>query len=648
MKKVYLVLSTIAFGSMTFGQMTQQVMTFGKSDNRSVSKEVKEKVVSHSQNKAAGDIIYSQNFASGTLGDMTTSGVDGAVWMYDLDGSNGQYGTPAGTVIANTDASNGFAILDANYNTDQNPTHADAYDGQLVSPAIDVTGRPGALLNFYCKYRYWGAYYQYPTVEVSTDNFTTITTFNIGREGIRVNDGSGTYQVSLNFSSYLATATNKTNFKFRINSNNLNLYYLEVDDIQLIEAPQYDIQLKELWLADLSNSYEQTDIPTAIAAAAPLTVQAHLMSKGYGIPTNPVIAVGIYDASGTQVGATQTGGTLNNNFTLADDTITFITTFDLSTLAVGTYTVRADINITQTDYNTDNDTMRRTFNRTTYSYGQRNYDLTRAAYSPGVRYSATSGQSNPMVFGNIMYVPVDMTLHGMEVTIANDGTFYTTTQDAEVSFRLYQMDFTNNATFLSEFGTSLDERFFKVTANMIPAAGSYNDVVFNFHDSESSALGFDLLAGNYYYIGMANPGGTFNFSFASNFDDFDYSSVYFDETETNAYVINRQAHTRMNFDPQLAIIAGLDQNESNGLSIGNVYPNPTNGQTSVNFKLNNTSNVTVNVVDITGKAVYTSNEGAKNAGSHNLTFDASTFTSGVYYVTITTDNTQVTKKLIKK
>ena len=63
--------------------------------------------------------------------------------------------------------------------------------------------------------------------------------------------------------------------------------------------------------------------------------------------------------------------------------------------------------------------------------------------------------------------------------------------------------------------------------------------------------------------------------------------------------------------------------------------------------LTNSTTVTVKVVDVTGKIVYSSNEGTQNNGSHKLNIDASAFTNGVYYVTVSTDETQVTKKMIK-
>ena len=53
-------------------------------------------------------------------------------------------------------------------------------------------------------------------------------------------------------------------------------------------------------------------------------------------------------------------------------------------------------------------------------------------------------------------------------------------------------------------------------------------------------------------------------------------------------------------------------------------------------------------MDITGKVVYTQNESNKAAGEHTIDINAASFRSGVYYVTISTDEAQVTKKLIRK
>jgi hypothetical protein len=98
----------------------------------------------------------------------------------------------------------------------------------------------------------------------------------------------------------------------------------------------------------------------------------------------------------------------------------------------------------------------------------------------------------------------------------------------------------------------------------------------------------------------------------------------------------------LNFDPTLIV------NENNAFAtIGNVYPNPTNGEATINYSLVNAAKVGVNVTDLTGKTVYSTSL-AQNAGTNKISFDATAFKSGVYYVTVATEGSTVTKKFIKQ
>lgn len=640
MKKVYLMVSSVVFSSWAFCQINNTIMNSGATGRPILLQEQKEKSMYFSTNKAAGDILYAQDFSSGTLGDMTTSGINASVWQYDLDGGNGQY-SGTGNAIVSPTASDGFAIFDADF---FNATTSDDLDGNLESPVIDLSAVPGATLSFYSKYRSCCAWAWYPKVQVSTDDFASYEEFDVRRRGILQGDVSGTHLMEVQLSQYLATATNKSNFKFRFAFNQAGYYYWQIDDISIVETSPYDVKLEALWLDDINQTFEHTDVPTS--TAGPLTVQGHLVNRGHSLPTNTQIMIAVLDATGTQV-ATETGGTLGNNFSSIDDTITFITAIDLSTLPVGSYTIHAEISINEADANSDNDTLSRILNRTDFALGQTNYDAARVTKSVG-RYYGSDPDSDPMIFGNVMYIPNDITLHGLEVTIGN-GAYYSTTIGGEISVKLYQMDYGSGLDFTQSHVETGEERFFTITPEMVPALDGYNDVVLNFHESPTAAGGMDLTGGNYYMAAISHPGGTDNhFAYACNARDDDYSSHYQGSDPTVWYTISRQVHTRMIFDPQLIIDAGLNQLENNGLTFGNIAPNPTTGQTSINYILDNTSSVSIKVMDITGKIVSVSNEGIQTSGSHNLSLDASSFTNGIYYITITTNDSQVTKKLIKK
>ena len=76
----------------------------------------------------------------------------------------------------------------------------------------------------------------------------------------------------------------------------------------------------------------------------------------------------------------------------------------------------------------------------------------------------------------------------------------------------------------------------------------------------------------------------------------------------------------------------------------NVYPNPASSVVNVSFKLENNSNVNVTVSDLTGKVVYT-NKVNKTAGSNSFAIDTKGLNSGMYVVSVTTENGVATRRV---
>jgi flagellar hook assembly protein FlgD len=78
------------------------------------------------------------------------------------------------------------------------------------------------------------------------------------------------------------------------------------------------------------------------------------------------------------------------------------------------------------------------------------------------------------------------------------------------------------------------------------------------------------------------------------------------------------------------------------------YPNPFSATTTIDYTLVNSSNVSVEVFDITGKSVKSISEGYKSAGSHQVSLDATNLNNGIYYYSFKTDAGQITKKMVVK
>ena len=80
-------------------------------------------------------------------------------------------------------------------------------------------------------------------------------------------------------------------------------------------------------------------------------------------------------------------------------------------------------------------------------------------------------------------------------------------------------------------------------------------------------------------------------------------------------------------------------------SIGN-YPNPFNPTTTINYQLLENSFVTIKIYDMLGEEITTLVNESKSAGYHNITFDASRLTSGIYIYTINAGKFIQSKKML--
>ena len=76
-------------------------------------------------------------------------------------------------------------------------------------------------------------------------------------------------------------------------------------------------------------------------------------------------------------------------------------------------------------------------------------------------------------------------------------------------------------------------------------------------------------------------------------------------------------------------------------------PNPFNGSTRITVTTETSADVTIEVTNIMGQTIYTSNEGRIN-GSKEITLNANNMEAGVYFYTVTVGNNRITKKMIVK
>lgn len=115
---------------------------------------------------------------------------------------------------------------------------------------------------------------------------------------------------------------------------------------------------------------------------------------------------------------------------------------------------------------------------------------------------------------------------------------------------------------------------------------------------------------------------------------------YYDNDVLHRQVLNATAAPLLGWD------AGLNEIAAKNVADVQVYPNPTNSQTTVNFNLTKGTQATVTIINGLGQKVETLNNGFMQAGVNKLSFDASSFSNGVYFLNINTGSESITHRFV--
>ena len=113
----------------------------------------------------------------------------------------------------------------------------------------------------------------------------------------------------------------------------------------------------------------------------------------------------------------------------------------------------------------------------------------------------------------------------------------------------------------------------------------------------------------------------------------------------NPYTVNNcQIYT-----DTVLVITGISNGNSNNVpksfALSQNYPNPFNPSTIIEYQLPKSGNVSLVVYDLTGSKVQTLEDGFKQAGSYQISFNASNLSSGVYFYKLTAGDFVSTKKM---
>jgi hypothetical protein len=135
----------------------------------------------------------------------------------------------------------------------------------------------------------------------------------------------------------------------------------------------------------------------------------------------------------------------------------------------------------------------------------------------------------------------------------------------------------------------------------------------------------------------AHPGTNLQNSGTGNLHPNVENTIYYAAIPVQDLMDSLLGQNTLNFEPVVK--------ESKVFVVSQNQPNPFSNSTNVVIYLRAGSDLTCTVTDALGKVVSTQEMGFKGAGNHDITIDGSELTSGVYFYTLKTKDSEVTKKM---
>jgi glucose/arabinose dehydrogenase len=125
------------------------------------------------------------------------------------------------------------------------------------------------------------------------------------------------------------------------------------------------------------------------------------------------------------------------------------------------------------------------------------------------------------------------------------------------------------------------------------------------------------------------------------------SSVYsFGVDQNNELYTLTSSGVIYKFNDLVIGISGNNNNVPEGFSLEQNYPNPFNPTTNIKFTTGTAGNVNIKIYDALGNEVAMLLSEYKPAGSYEITWNASNYSSGVYFYTLDAGNVSIQKKML--
>jgi len=622
MKKVYLSFLLAGFAaSASYAQLNSKPLTFGEVTNEASIKPTQ----TQNQSKALGVLIWEDLFDAGTNWTIDNDGQAGGAFGWSIDAVNDGWWSTAG--ITST-SGGGFAELS---NGDASAsTQASDVTYTMTSISLDIPNLPNNTGNtdqVTLEFEQYGALFNdEQTVEISTDGGATWTVMRDNRDYYEVLSSSGgdpypnSDFVSINLAPYITgnAATVQIRFQWTTAFPQLSTnpavwitYGWYIDDLRIFTNPDNDIEAQGPYWGTAGLNYSR--IPTT--QVAPIDFATFVFNNGLNVQTDVTLNVDVNSGGWTgtstpvdvPVGVTDSVGT-STQYTPA--------------AVVGSHSFTWEVTQNETDDVPSNNMITGdAFDITDWVY----------AMDDDVIDGSTGNAGFGFEKGNFYDIWADQTAYSIQTKIASNAVV-----GSIIYGKIYRWDPTSATTFADALFYEQQTDFYEITQA----------------DLAGGLLTLPLLAptdltaaNNTYFVVVVSDGD----GGASDDVQVATSGVsptgfsYFYAADDDAWYLQPQTPiVRLDFKNTIGL------NELSNVSALNIFPNPATDAVNVSFNLTDASDVTVEVLDITGKAIETVVEAANVTGMQESSVNTTDYAAGVYMINITTNEGSIQRKFVKK
>ncbi len=564
-----------------------------------------------------GDVVYHEDFTNGLQGNTpqggwSTSGPDGALWLFDLDGPNGDYSSTTQKIAGGTTAT-GFMIFDSNLSNDGCVPLGTCVDreGALISPVMDLSATPYVELEWRQRLRFCCGGSSPHWVDVSTDGGNTWPTRFAAAPGRAGNADPGTEVRKVNITA--AITGNPANVRVRfIHEAGASHYHWQIDDVKLVELYEHDLRIEDAaltsWDPDVAMTYDS--IPYTIFPYTQLRPMGlHMDMLNNGSMPQDVVASFLVERDGEVV------------MEQAHDYPAFPAGASLRVHPSPDFTppaIAGDHEVTFTvsseaDDQTPTDNVRTlSFQVSEHIYARDNGALTGFF---------EAGEDGNLIVCNGFYVAETTELHGLQVAIRTGSEV-----GSVVGGDLRGNGFEDILHYTQEV---------ELEAGMLsgPNQGNFIDLPF---------LTPVTVNGGQDYIACITGVGTVRIGQSGVSPAQTAFIWYLGSAGLDWYYTTTTPMIRMNFGE---ITTGIEEAAS-AANLGQNQPNPADRSTFIDYEVMHAGAVSMVVRDISGKLVMEQAMGVQAPGTYRVELNTAHLPAGVYTYALTTGDVRTTKRMV--